>query len=248
MRPFSGLLFIGVCLWLAACNVRPDSTPTGFPTEYPPVTLTVYKTPESTRQSPTSTHLNAALSQAYLPNLTFPTLNCYELPSDHTICLGTIHNPSERPVENILVELTVREQQHITGPEQQMIPNQHEAPYRIFFNEKGIRASEVAINLLEATHADDSRLAIDVTDERIEQMLDGQYKISATFTNISAKHARVVRGVVSLYNLQEEMVGYRVLTLSDGLSAGGQQSVEFEILPQQMDENLWHVLYVEAYE
>jgi hypothetical protein len=74
---------------------------------------------------------------------------------------------------------------------------------------------------------------------------NGRYVLTANLKNASERRIEAIRLIVTLLDVSERVVGYRVHSV-DPLLAGTERAVRMEIIPQVMDNNMHHLLHVEV--
>lgn len=179
---------------------------------------------------------------------------CYETPADSLLCLGGIENTYAYPVEQAAVVVQVRLRDgtlltsEVTEIEQLVILPGATAPYRVLFDVSARDLLEATALLVRAHPARDVArrfVTLTVENER-SQLADGRYVVTATVRNPGPDTARAVRVIVTLYDGEGSIIGYRVVRARSLLRPGGSLPIRVEILPQMNDITPAYTLYIEA--
>lgn len=192
------------------------------------------------------------------PPLPIRAPNCYGTPTNSTICLGTLINDQERPVEQAQVAVQVIGndgrvlEERITTIEQNVIPVGQHAPYRVLF--AGIPEEEVAgvvASLSSATLADDLTgryVPLQVENEVLNQQ-NNLWTLTADIVNTSEQTARAPRAVLTLYDETYQAIGYRVWQSSTDLAPSQRALLQVSVQtlrPELTPDQIQHTLHLEA--
>jgi hypothetical protein len=189
--------------------------------------------------------------------LNLPNPLCFETTEGGILCLGRVDNPLRNNVQRAAVRVDLFQtdgtllDQRETLLEQRLIPAGESAPYHALFpggEEQGLyrEFGNASPHLLRAEWA--SRDAgpplvhIDTSTGRFE---NGWYVVDVEVTNLDEEEATRLRLVVTLYNDNEQVMGYRVVETN---TIGPQKttSIRVEVLPQVQGTSLRHSIHVEA--
>lgn len=195
---------------------------------------------------------------AALPVASAPTLmplevappTCLDLVTDRLLCLGQVTNSLDQAVTGVRVQvnLTNIDGQSIAettaGVEQVIIPPGQSAPYSAMFDLA--EATEANAVLLVAAPASTSNLLpLDVVNDQGRQN-GRRYAVTATIVNNTLVAVTPPRIVLTLYDTDQQVTGYRVVQFARGLEPGDSETIEIEAVAQTGDGELSHQLYVEA--
>ncbi len=209
------------------------------------------------------THTRPASSD--VPRLQTPTplpLNladplCFETTEGGILCLGRVDNPLRDNVQRAAVRVDLFQpdgtllEQRETLLEQRLIPAGESAPYRALFpggEEQALYRDfgNASSHLLRAEWAarvtGPPPLHIEASSGRLE---NGWYVVDVEITNLDDDESTRLRLVVTLYNDEEQVMGYRVVETS---AIGPQKTttIRVEVLPQVQGTSLRHTVHVEA--
>jgi len=180
---------------------------------------------------------------------------CYEMPTRSLLCLGSVVNTLDQPVEHTTVSVQLLHSdgtillERETNIEQTIIPPGQSAPYRVLFTSGWEGYTGVVAILRSADPAQNvgERFIAPVIENEERAMENGYYLISATLRNPDAQPLQSLRIIVTLYSHGRRVVGYRVLQLDSPLSGGASLPLRVAVVPQVTGEALTHTLYVEAW-
>lgn len=244
------LLLFSISVWVIGCTTTPDPLPDEPPTESLSVTLFVRAAVTITPTSAPGLPLVAtpriertpwpasASPDAPLPALP-ETPMCYEAPENNILCLGQIENQSSGNLVRVAVLVALLDRDGIPFREQEIIipqrviPAGEMAPYHALFafeNETSaadLYGGVIATLLRAENDPSDQVKALVVQGDHGEE--DGsRYVVSAQVYNPDQAAMDDVRLVVTLYNGQGRLAGYRVLQL-ESLAAGARVPVRVEV-------------------
>lgn len=181
---------------------------------------------------------------------------CYDSPNNTLLCLGRVFNVSENTLAGAAVRVqlqqvgrTVRGQ--TASPEQPLIQPGSFAPYRAMFREQTMNFDAVQAIPLAAQIIDDLGADVSVRDvSAVHWMNDmgtgGRYELQANLVNNENRLASNIRVTITLFNQDDEVVGYRVLALSVPIAANGVYPIQMDIIPLTTDTDLHHTITVTA--
>lgn len=251
-------LFISV--FVVACNIVNSPTPTPTASAIPPVTLTL-RQPRGPTTTPTTTSiattprnsepdpvvsLESAFALPTPPSVIVEAPRCYPNGATMTLCLGLAHNTSAQAVEHVIVQVNLASDTLMTAIEQAIIPSDTYAPYRALFSRAWQSDPAAHATLVQAAPlTDDGYITLEIESEHRERIAR-QYYVSATLYNASPYTATDIRTVLTLIGDDGGVVGYRVSRIPQRLEAGARLPIAINLAPQQDDETLSHLLYVEA--
>ena len=241
----------------------PQQTPTQAPLGLPIIT-TLRPTVSPEGPAPTGYRetaffggLNLRPTATPLP-LHLPEPICYETVDGGILCLGRVDNTQSHPVERVKMLVTLFQGNGEVLRSGEAVIEQHfllagdSAPYRVLFpagddHTLSDRFGGLTVTLLraeDATQLVERAPGIQVTDERAE-FTDGRYFAQAELLNVGPEEARIVRAVVTLYDDEGHMVGYRTVEIHD-LPAGETAPIAVTVVPVVVDIPLHHTLHVEV--
>ncbi|MBC7814222.1 MAG: DUF3426 domain-containing protein [Burkholderiales bacterium] len=171
---------------------------------------------------------------------------CYETPASGILCLGSVENTSDQPVERVTVFVQLLRPngmvlaEQTTTLEQAIIPAGASAPYRALFDAEWEHFARAAVMLRSADtarQADVRFIALLIEDERAE-IVNGRYVVTATLRNPGPNNADAPRVVLTLYDANGNISGYRVFEAEEALMAGESLSVRVEVTPNLLAASL----------
>lgn len=171
---------------------------------------------------------------------------CYATPSEMLLCMGYVRNTSPQPVERVsaLVELldaTGKQiDAEIAAVEQGMILPGDIAPYRVLFGERPYHQMIVSLRSADLSNAALNTIAIN--QEAVLQD-NGDYVIEALLS--SDTNIGDVRVIATVYNADQEVVGYRIID-AGAMDAEVTKQVRVSVQPVVASDTLTHTLHVEG--
>lgn len=244
------MLLFSISVWVIGCTPTPDPLPTESPTGLPLVTLFVRT---AVTVTPSSAPGLPSVPTPYIertprpgpdptdtPSPALPeTPVCYEAPENNILCLGQIENQSSGDLMRVAVLVALLDRDGIPFREQEVIISQRVipagemAPYHALFAfESEPPAADlyggVIATLLRAENSGSERLKALVVQGDHGEEEGGHYVVSAQVYNPDLADMDDVRLVVTLYNGQGRLAGYRVLQL-ESLAAGARVPVRVEV-------------------
>lgn len=188
-----------------------------------------------------------------LPLLVHPPI-CHETRPNNLLCLGSVDNPLDFPVESVAIEVRLLEddgsvyRSEHSSVEQASIPSGSFAAYQATFETDASDYASADARLIDAVRGAEDRLILLLIQDVQGEMLDGQIRVSATVFNPGPRSAEILRVFVTLLDDSARVIGYRVVTFDGGvtLDAGAQLPLSIELTPQTFDATPEYSLYVEA--
>lgn len=257
-RPLVCCIFISVIVF--GCTDEAPSTLE--PSEFPPMTLIVLTPGLSPTRSPVLPSVNTAspqitvsmtiTSDLYPLNSDIQPPSCYPTPQNSIICLGEILNTRNEPIGQVSLWAEMLDEHGLTLQEQQVFVLQQTiypgetAPYRVLFHGENVidEFGGVRMSLQRVT-------SILITPPEIElehlngTLLDEQYIFSADVMNQGDAPLDMVRLVVTLYDTENHIVGFRMVELGE-FAVHARRSVEVAILPLIKSDALRYEVHIEA--
>lgn len=234
--------------------------PPGLPTAattMPTASLSPDDDDDPARVRPVASDVPRLQTPTPLP-LNLPDPLCFETTEGGILCLGRVDNPLHDSVQRAAVRVDLFQPdgtllgQRETLLEQRIIPAGESAPYRALFpggEEQALHRQfgNASSYLLRAewTARDAGQsppLRIEASSGRLEH---GWYVVDVEITNLDEEEATRIRLVVTLYNDNEQVMGYRVVETA---TIGPQKTtlIRVEVLPQAQGTSLRHTVHVEA--
>jgi hypothetical protein len=184
--------------------------------------------------------------------LTPPT--CYETPAGSLLCLGSVDNTLDYPLEQAVVRVEVSGSDGkpldstVIEIEQAMIPPGQFAPYRALFDVDSRNVATVSAELVRANIAHDTGKRF--TPVRVESdegtTVNGRYVVTAVLYNPGPDNAQSIRVVVTLRDDTNQIVGYRVAQAGSDLAPGQRLPIRVEIVAEPTTTEPHRSVYVEA--
>lgn len=170
------------------------------------------------------------------------------------VCLGEVFNPLSEPVEHIALEMLLLDETseqvawRMVTLEQRVLPAGDSAPYRVLFTAQERAARYILINAVRGSFFDKrtARFAVLNIQNQHGFKQDDRYLVAATLHNPNAQPVESIRLVVTLYNVEGDVIGYRVVELPQTLEAGKSLPVMVSVIAQENTQPSRHKLYVEA--
>ncbi len=193
------------------------------------------------------------------PTSTPPTLRlapptCYETPINRVLCLGTVENTLDHPLEQVKLVAQIFRADGSTidtqpiDVEQSVIPAGMSAPYRAEFGAAigDVAGAEAQLQRADAAlNVDQRYLSLEV-QQQTSSSDHGRVIVTATLRNSGAVGAQDIRLIATLFDTSGAVIGYRVMDVPDTLAAGDRLPIRVEIVPQVMEPTPTVTLYVEA--
>jgi LysM repeat protein len=180
---------------------------------------------------------------------------CYEMPTMRLLCLGRVVNTLDQPVERTAVTVQLLQANGTTlleqaaNIEQALILPGQSAPYRVLF-ESGWEGYTGIVTVLRsadtARNVNERFIAPRIENEQ-GVLENGLYIVSAIVHNLDSLPAQGVRIIVTLYDDDQHVIGYRVIQLVHSLLGGESLPIQVAVIPQVAEEVMTHTLYVEAW-
>lgn len=236
-------LLIVVCglLLLWGCTARSFHAPLIETTSAP--LLATFQLPQSfietlpARLTPAPTFALTSLATSRQPAIFLPVPTCYSQPQRVIVCLGQVMNQGRQTVRDVRLSLRLGSQTRTVSPEQRLIMAGDSAPYRVQFD---TTSGDVQTQLDHFTLTSEQPLAVTLTDEQ------GSYHAASNGYGVYEYRARLIVGeqaltrpwrlIVTLFDEQQRVVGYRVVDSDQPLPAHSNQSLQIEIIPQIIAE------------
>ena len=193
---------------------------------------------------PTSTPLSI-----YLPP---PT--CYAVPTEYIVCLGRVTNSLDEAVERVTVYVELVGEDGdllISGEsaiEQSIIPAGETAPYRLLFRADWSNYAGALVRLESADSVPGTEtrfIPMDVEDQD-SGWVGGRYAVNAMLHNPSEQNVRVIRAVVTLWDEDGNITGYRVARLDQMIAPGERIPFEIAVMSKSPATSVRHSVYLEA--
>jgi LysM repeat protein len=194
-----------------------------------------------------------------LPTLTPAALSlspptCYPAPTDYIMCLGQVTNSLETAIQRVtvVVRLLNNERSVVvegeSAVEQSIIPPGDSAPYRLLLKADWEDYAEATVWLKSADSAPEAKdwyTALAVEDPK-QWWADGRYFIGAVLHNPSSQTVQLIRAVLTLRDVEGQIVGYRVLQFNQLIAPDERIPIEIAIMPNTPGTAASHTLYAEA--
>lgn len=153
--------------------------------------------------------------------------------------LGEVVNPNDSALENVEVRVSLMDNQgveitsRIVYTALEAVPARGRAPFGVLFEEPP--ADAVAFNVIviraEPSYNHDRRYAtLQIVNPQPEQR-GTAYGLTATVSNVGATNAGTVQVVMTVYDQQRRVTGFRRITVADGLAPGGSASFDLIVGP-----------------
>jgi len=253
-------------VFVVACRDDNDSTPASTPAHAADITLTTRDTRSPGSTPPglpvaitgdirTLQPLDRTATRFATPTpLPLGPLApvCYETISGGVLCLGGITNPYPHPIERVILHVEVYradasllDEAYVTLP-QRIVPPGETAPYRALFGQHtpATQFGGVQAAVVRAERAPETPRLDVVFEAVMGDMLDEVYRVSTVLRNASPQEIGLLRVVVTLFDDQDRVLGFRVVEL-DSLAAQTSREITLDIRPQVTGGEIRPQIYAE---
>jgi hypothetical protein len=248
-------LFFSV--FVVACNIIQSLPSGGTATNALNVTLTLRHprgpTATATPATPATPSVRADEPAPAAGSVAFEGLRCYMVSTNRSMCLGSVRNLLDVPLEQIAVTLQHADAaggeplEQTTWIEQALLLPNASAPYRVIWGTSQLATEQVSAVLARASIATDTARYADIrVISTAGQMQGGRYVMQATLENAGAVDARDVRAILTLRTGDGGVAGYRITRVRERLAAGARLDISIDMIPQQGAADLIPTLYIEA--
>ncbi len=149
-------------------------------------------------------------------------LNAVRSPAGSLDVMGEVFNPGASAVGNVKVQVTLQDdagtplQSIVATIPLDVLPAGQASPFRALFADPPRAFSRYIVSPLRAERSDPRALIVPLTVARVTGRLDvPQFRVIGEITNATAETVRQVRLLVTLYDAERRVVGYRYLTISE---------------------------------
>ena len=254
------LLCAGIVLLLVGCATFGTRTPV-HTTAAPRVTLSVV--PFTTDSPQPYSTLVATATEPTLPPpgwLTTRTTSsgaqsddaaCYNNPNPGYTCLGQVENTGNETLTNIVVNVSLLDSggkilaEQSISIEQYYLPPHHTAPFRAHFEQYNNLTDIIRAEIHSTGSSDLPQQSVQIMGERGLLSPNGRYVVTANLRNVSSRRVETIRLIVTVLDVDNRVVGYRVLAV-EPMAAASERAVRVEVIPQVMETELHHLLHVEV--
>jgi murein DD-endopeptidase MepM/ murein hydrolase activator NlpD len=186
--------------------------------------------------------------------LVLPPPTCYPARTGGTLCLGLVENPFDQTVQNVRLSIQLMGDNGAflssqeTDVAQFIVPPKGLAPYHVQFADAGSSAAGASAVLLSAEflpQGDASFLQLEVQDDH-GVSVDQQYVVTAELYNAATSAAESVRVVVTLFDADGGVIGYRVMMLETPLPSGERLPIRAVILSVNNAVPTRYTIYAEG--
>jgi LysM repeat protein len=153
----------------------------------------------------------------------------YQTPVGSVWVLGEVHNPGDAPLENVQVRVALLNDAGVEVANRlafvalDAVPAGGRAPFGVLFEDPPANAAafQAIVVRAEPSYSHDARYAqLQVIDPQAKQ--DGTtYHVTGSITNRSAANATAARIVVTVYDKEHHVTGYRQISIPDGQLPAG---------------------------
>lgn len=178
---------------------------------------------------------------------------CYPTTTGNILCMGLVTNTTTLTIGRVNVDVRLYHRdsslldEASAGIEQSLIPAGATAPYSLLFKTDWSGYGGAAVSLVSADVAlvDDSYVVeLPVLDER-HSFRGGVYTVYATLHNPGNVSAQVRRAVLTLWDANGNLTGYRVMLLNRQIEAGGLIDLQVDAVSRTGDA-IRHSLFIEG--
>lgn len=192
---------------------------------------------------PTGTPVSISLS----PPICSPTV------TGSILCMGLVRNTTAFAIGRVNVDVRLYRRDSsllnagTVGVEQGIIPAGAAAPYSLLFKTdwSGYGGAAVSLSSADVSQVDESvSVELPLLDQ-LHAFRGGVYEVVATFFNPADVQVRVHRAVLTLWDENGNLNGYRVLTLNQHVEAGEQFILQIGAVPRS-GGTISHSLFIEG--
>lgn len=178
---------------------------------------------------------------------------CSPTPTGMVVCLGQIINRLPQPVGRVIfsVRLFGRDGRLLgetrSGLEQSLIPSGSSAPYRVLVaaNWREVQGSGITILSADAEAAGARYLPVVIDRETVSEVGEA-YTVLARVRLSAGERAHLRRAVLTLYDANGRVIGFRVLPLDTLLKPNDTFALQISAAVLDGMTAAQHTLYVEA--
>jgi hypothetical protein len=163
--------------------------------------------------------------------VTLPPPLCSPMTTGQILCMGEVVNPSGSAVERVQVQVLAYSRwgvllaEGVTSIEQGHIPAGGSAPYRLLLPVNWLDFGNAAVQVVSADSVRGPLVMMEIQGDTF-QYAQGVYGVAAVVRNPAATPVRLVRAVLTLYDAQGRVVGYRIQPLGAVLGEGALVEVQ----------------------
>lgn len=268
VQPIWLLLFLcSILLILVGCAVIPTPTQRTSSTAQPSMTFAIVpfstETPQPANTRPIMTMTvnirSEQITHRYTSTAPPPELSvdaedptCFGRANGGYTCLGLVWNSSENAIGDISVKVelfdnsnNILAEQDISL-EQRIIPSHTFAPYRVLFDPINGEKAAIYPTIIQYTPTNPTLATLNIVNARGQVMDSGRYRMTATIENDLMAAVDDIRFFVTLMNPKRQVVAYRIYEMVGALQADERRAIDFEVIPQIVEDNLSHMLHVEG--
>ena len=163
-------------------------------------------------------------------------LNSVRSPAGSLDVLGEVFNPGPTGMGNVKVLVVLQDaagnalQSAVATIPLDAVPVNQSSPFRVLFTDPPYGFARFSVTPLRAEAVDPRRIVIPLAVSSVTGRPDGsQFRVTGEIVNPTAETASRVRLLVTIYDAEQRVVGYRYFTLSEAPLAPG-ISLPFDVL------------------
>lgn len=153
-------------------------------------------------------------------------LNVFRTPVGSLECLGEVFNPGPTALGNVQLQIALLDQADqilIAVPfyvALEVIPPNQSSPFRLLFTDPPAAYTKFSITPLRGESVDPASRFAQMKVNQVEGVLSGsQYRIFGEVSNADQVNATKVRIVLTTYDADQRVIGYRDVLLNEGILA-----------------------------
>ena len=150
-------------------------------------------------------------------------LNVFRTPVGSLECLGEVFNPGPNPLGNVQLQISLLDQADQTLLAEpflvalQVIPAGQSSPFRLLFTDPPATYAKYSISPLRGEGIDVTTLYADIKVTKSNGSINGaQYRVSGELTNAGKTDATKIRVMVTTYDADKRVIGFRELAVAEG--------------------------------
>lgn len=149
-------------------------------------------------------------------------LNFVRSPAGSLDVLGEVFNPGPTGMSNVKVLVVLKDnngtalQSAVASVPLDAVPANQSSPFRVLFTDPPPGYAQLSVTPLRAEAVDPRTVVVPLTIGKVEGRPDGsQFRVTGEINNPTAEPASQVRLLVTIYDAERRVVGYRYFTLSE---------------------------------
>ncbi|MFN4293295.1 MAG: LysM peptidoglycan-binding domain-containing protein [Thermoflexales bacterium] len=163
-------------------------------------------------------------------------LNSVRSPAGSLDVIGEVFNPGPTGMGNVKVLVTLQDdagnalQSAVASVPLSAVPVNQTSPFRVLFTDPPQGFTKFVVTPLRAEAVDPRAFIVPLAVRNVIGRPDGpQFRVNGEIANATAETARQARLLVTIYDAERRVVGYRYFTLSEA-PLGPNEALPFDVL------------------